>query len=59
MDCPHLIIDIVADQQIHRLFHLGKFPERIQNPPERFSFYPIIAVHNFEVKAGSISQDAA
>ena len=49
-----LLIDKIADEKIHRIGSAGKIIKCLQDLIVSVLIYPVIAVHNFEIKAGCV-----
>ena len=51
----HFVIDVVADEQVHRLLHPGEIPQDREDAREGVRIHPVVAVHHLEVEPHGIA----
>ena len=52
----HMLIDVVADHHIQRIFSLGQFPQLGQHPLQGLFVQPVIGVHHLVVHPLGVAQ---
>ena len=52
----HVLVDIVGDEQVHRLLHGGKLPQLVQGGGQSLLVQPVIGIHHLVVQAAGPAQ---
>ena len=51
----HMLIDVIADEQVHKLALVHPLPDGMEHLLQVIGFYPVIRVHHLIIYAGGVT----
>ena len=51
----NMLVDIVAQKQVHRLLHGGKLPQAVHDLGQGLAVQPVVGIHDLEIEAAGVA----